>query len=92
MSEVLGVSGYSSGCAAEYAAFAGANRALPSPPAHDTLNDDIVELSARATSTKRSTPRDSLVEDVRRRIADGTYLSADKISVAVERLLEAIRE
>ena len=54
---------------------------------------DRVELSAAAASAEQTAPSESaaqLVQDVRARIAAGTYLTPDKIDVAVDRLYQAL--
>jgi hypothetical protein len=50
-------------------------------------------LSAAAASAEQTAPSESadqLVQDVRARIAAGTYLTPDKIDVAVDRLYQAL--
>ncbi len=54
---------------------------------------DRVELSAAAASAEQTAPAESadqLVQDVSARIAAGTYLTPDKIDIAVDRLYQAL--
>jgi anti-sigma28 factor (negative regulator of flagellin synthesis) len=54
---------------------------------------DRVELSAAAASAQQTAPAESvdqLVQDVRARITAGTYLTPDKIDVAVDRLYQTL--
>ena len=54
---------------------------------------DRVELSAAAANAEQTAPAGSVaprVQDVRARIAAGTYLTPDKIDIAVDRLYQAL--
>ncbi len=67
------------------------DRSQPEGPA--AVADDRIELSeaARNFEDQRSGRiREALVERVRGQIADGTYLSPDKINSAIGRLIEDI--
>lgn len=95
MSEVLGVTGFFSGSGAGCATFGGgsAGSAVRSVPSRSSVDEDVVELSGKATAPlAEPRVREALVDDVRRRIAEGSYLTADKLTVAAERLLKELHE
>ena len=58
----------------------------------DTAADDRVELSAAAANydpqAEAAQAMDQRIQDIRAQIADGTYLTPEKLDVAVERLYQ----
>jgi len=69
-------------------------------PAGGPLSQDIgpvdrVEISATAQALSSAHPeagiRAEKVAEIRQAIADGTYLTEDKIAITADRLLEAMR-
>ena len=69
-------------------------RAKSQPPEQRAASADRVELSAAAESFKpepvESNEPDERVQEIRARIADGTYLTDDKIDEVVERLFDEV--
>ncbi len=75
----------------EHFTFARPDRSQPAAP--PAVADDRVELSeaARNFEDHRSGRiREALVERVRGQIADGSYLTPDKTSTAIDRLIEDV--
>ena len=62
-------------------------KSSPAPPAGDQVQ---ISLEAKLKSLLSQVPevRENLVERVRREIDAGTYLTDEKLDIAIERLLE----
>jgi anti-sigma28 factor (negative regulator of flagellin synthesis) len=65
------------------------------PPPQDLGPVDRVEISETAQALSLADPgagiRAEKVAEIRQAIADGTYLTEDKIAIAADRLLEVLR-
>jgi len=71
----------------------GAKPAAPVGEPNAAPAQDQVELSPAAASAAQSQPVqviDQRIQDIRARIADGTYETPDKIDAAVDRLYQAL--